>query len=190
MRTTSRPSMLKVVRPGYMKLSSSQRRRAVRSRVLAPRRTVFRSGVMSIRESAGSMIPASGGTTVLRGVSVDPSVLTTADHVARTTVPQSMRRRPDAFPTLDSRLRSALVDGPDALDALVGAEAVDRRDGVLALLRIHDLHLAPLKDLAGRVRWQHHPAIADLKWRLERNFLESVCAYDAERTWTLPTDPV
>src|ERR1019366_1527049 len=101
-----------------------------------------------------------------------------------------MRRRPDAFPTLDSRLRSALVDGPDALDALVGAEAVDRRDGVLALLRIHDLHLAPLKDLAGSVRWQHHPAIADLKWRLERTFIGSVRAYDAERTWTLPTDPV
>jgi len=145
---------------------------------------------MPVRETTGSMIPASGDTTVLREVSVHPSVLTTADHVARTTVPQSMRRRPDAFPALDSRLRSALMDGPDALDALVGAEAVDRRDGVLALLRIHDLHLAPLKDLAGSVRWQHHPAIADLKWRLERTFLDSVRAYDAERTWTLPTDPV
>src|ERR1039458_4048679 len=101
-----------------------------------------------------------------------------------------MRIRPDASPTLDSRLRSALMDGPDALDTLVGAAAVDRRDSVLALLRIHDLHLAPLEDLAGRVRWQQHPAIADLKWRLEWTFLESVRAFDAERTWTLPTDPV
>jgi hypothetical protein len=82
------------------------------------------------------------------------------------------------------------MHGPEALDALVGADAVDRRDGVLALLRIHDLHLAPLKDLAGSVRWQHHPAIADLKWRLEGTFLESVRAYDAERAWALPTDPV
>lgn len=123
-------------------------------------------------------------------MSVHPGVLTTADHAARATVYQSMRRRPDTSPTLDSRLRSALVDGPDALDALVGADAVDRRDAVLTLLRIHDLHLAPLEDLARSVRWQHHPAIADLKWRLERTFLDSVRAYDAKRTWTLPTDPV
>jgi len=82
------------------------------------------------------------------------------------------------------------MDGSGALDALVGAEAVDPRDGVLTLLRIHDLHLAPIDELAGSVRWQHHPGIADLKWRLEETFLESVRAYDAERTWTLPTDPV
>ena len=118
---------------------------------------------MSIREATGSMIPASGATTVLRGVNGHPSLLTTAEHVARASGSQLIRRRPDASPTLDSRLRCALMDGPDALDALVGAEAVDRRDGVLALLRIHDLHLAPLENLAGSVRWQHHPAIADLK---------------------------
>jgi len=145
---------------------------------------------MPIRATAGSMIPASGATAALRGVNVHPGVLTTAQHVARATVSQPMRRQLDTSATLDTRLRSALMDGPEALEALVGAEAVDRRDGVLALLRIHDLHLAPLEDLAGSVQWQHHPAIADLKWRLERNFLESVCAYDAERTWTLPTDPV
>ena len=136
------------------------------------------------------MIPASGPKADLRGVNVHPGDLATTEHVAWATDSQLMRRRPDASPTLDSRLRSALMDGPDALDTLVGAAAVDRRDSVLALLRIHDLYLAPLEDLAGSVRWQHHPAIADLKWRLERTFLESVRAYDAERTWTLPTDPV
>jgi hypothetical protein len=145
---------------------------------------------MPIRETAGSMTPASGAAIVVWGMDVYPNVLTTAEHVARATVSQSIRKRPDASPALDCRLRSALMDGPEALDALVGAEAVDRRDGVLALLRIHDLHLAPLEDLAGSERWQHHPAIADLKWRLERTFLDSVCAYDAVRTWTLPTDPV
>jgi len=145
---------------------------------------------MPIRENAGSNIPAFGPTSVLRELDVNPRMLTAAEHVARATVSQSTRRAPDATPTLDSRLRSALMDGSDALDALVGADAVDRRDGVLALLRIHDLHLAPLEDLAGSVRWQNHPAIADLKWRLEWKFLESVCVYDAERTWILPTDPV
>src|SRR5664280_223228 len=190
MRTTSRPSILQVVRPRYTKLSSNQRRRAARSRVAVTRRTVSRGGVMPIRENAGSNIPAFGPTSVLRELDVNPRMLTAAEHVARATVSQSTRRAPDATPTLDSRLRSALMDGSDALDALVGADAVDRRDGVLALLRIHDLHLAPLEDLAGSVRWQNHPAIADLKWRLEWKFLESVCVYDAERTWILPTDPV
>ena len=182
--------MLQVVRPRYTNLSSNQRRRAVRSREAGSLRTVSRGGVMPIRATAGSMIPASGATAALRGVNVHPGVLTTAQHVARATVSQPMRRQLDTSATLDTRLRSALMDGPEALEALVGAEAVDRRDGVLALLRIHDLHLAPLEDLAGSVQWQHHPAIADLKWRLERTFVESVRAYDAERTWTLPTDPV
>jgi hypothetical protein len=145
---------------------------------------------MSIRETADTMTPTSEGRTVVRGVEVCLDPLTTAEHEARATISRSTRGKPVASPALDSRLSSALMDGPNALDALVGAEAVDRRDGVLTLLRIHDLHLAPLEDLAGSERWQHHPAIADLKWRLEKTFLDSVHAYDAERTWTLPTDPV
>jgi len=145
---------------------------------------------MSIRETADTMTPTSEGRTVVRGVEVCLDPLTTAEHEARATISRSTRGKPVASPALDSRLSSALMDGPNALDALVGAEAVDRRDGVLTLLRIHDLHLAPLEDLAGSERWQYHPAIADLKWRLEKTFLDSVHAYDAERTWTLPTDPV
>ena len=111
--------------------------------------------------------------------------LTPAEYEVQARIFQSTGRE-----SLDSRLSAALKDGPDALDALVGAEAVDQRDGVLTLLRIHDLHLAPLEDLAGSEKWQHHPAIADLKWRLEKTFLDSVHAYDAERSWTLPADPV
>jgi hypothetical protein len=145
---------------------------------------------MSIRETAGSMTPASEGTTALRGIDVCLEPLTPAEHEPQATVLRSGHREPVVSPGLDSRLSFALMDGPDALDALVGAEAADRRDGVLTLLRIHDLHLAPLEDLAGSEQWQHHPAIADLKWRLEISFLDSVYAYDAERNWTLPTDPV
>jgi hypothetical protein len=145
---------------------------------------------MPIGETHGYDIPAFGPTAAQHGVTMHPRILTTADRFARGTVSGSVHGAPDASPTLDSRLRSALMDGPDALDTLVGAEADDRRDGMLALLRIHDLHLAPLHDLAGSVRWQHHPAIADLKWRLEETFLENVRAHDAERTWILPTDPV
>ena len=55
---------------------------------------------------------------------------------------------------LDPRLRAALRHGPEALQALVGAGPSDHRDGVLALLRIHDLHLSPLASVSGTVRWQ------------------------------------
>jgi hypothetical protein len=136
------------------------------------------------------MAPVSDGATVVRGVNVCTHAVTAPDQGARANVARSTYGEPVASPALDGLLRFAVLDGPDALDALVGAEAVDRRDGVLALMRIHDLHLAPLEDLAGSERWQHHPAIADLKWRLEQTFLDSVRAYDADRAWTLPMDPV
>jgi hypothetical protein len=36
---------------------------------------------------------------------------------------------------------------------------------------VHDLHTAPVDDLGGTERWQHHPAVAALKWRLEEAFV-------------------
>ena len=89
---------------------------------------------------------------------------------------------------LDGRLRRALRIGPEALQALVGAEPRDYRDGMLALLRIHDLHLAPLAKVSGTIRWQHHPAVADLKWRLEEAFMTRVRGLDSSHHWDLPTD--
>ena len=93
-------------------------------------------------------------------------------------------------PTLTLRLDAALLAGSEALDALVGAEPVDRRDALLALLAIHDLHTAPIDRLGDRVRWQHHPAVAALKWRLEREVLEWLDAADAAVDWELAEEPV
>jgi hypothetical protein len=67
------------------------------------------------------------------------------------------------------RLDGALLAGADALDALVDMEPVDRRDAVLALLAIHDLHTAPIERLGDGVQWQHHPP-------LERSVLGSLLA--------------
>jgi hypothetical protein len=73
---------------------------------------------------------------------------------------------------LEGRLRDALrrstdtgADGP--LRALVGAEPADGRDGLAALAVIHGLSMSPIDALAGAEAWQHHPAVADLRWRLE-----------------------
>jgi hypothetical protein len=93
-------------------------------------------------------------------------------------------------PTLFRRLDAALLAGGDALDALVDTGPVDRRDLLLTLLLIHDLHTAPVDRLGDRVRWQHHPAVAALKWRLERELLAWLDAVDAEEAWDLPGDAV
>ena len=48
---------------------------------------------------------------------------------------------------------------------------VDRRDRFLTLLAIYDLHTAPLHVLGDTARFQGHPAVADLKARLEEPWL-------------------
>ena len=48
---------------------------------------------------------------------------------------------------------------------------VDRTDRLLSLLRIYDLHTAPLQRLGARACWAGHPAIAAVKHRLEREWL-------------------
>jgi hypothetical protein len=75
-------------------------------------------------------------------------------------------------PTLHDQLVAALDAGSDALDRLVALDAVDRRDEALTLLTVHGLHLAPVDDLGERARWQHHPAVATLKRRLEERYVE------------------
>lgn len=79
--------------------------------------------------------------------------------------------------TLADRLSEALAVGDPALRELAGAEPADRRDRALTLRQIHDLHRGPVHELGERVRWQHHPAVADLKQRLEA---EWVAELDAE----------
>lgn len=60
----------------------------------------------------------------------------------------------------------------DPLGHLAGREPADERDALLAMLQIHDLWMAPIETLGGKEAFQTHPAIADLKWRLEGAFVE------------------
>jgi hypothetical protein len=89
-------------------------------------------------------------------------------------------------PTLARRLDAALLGDGRALDALATADPVDDHDALVSLLAVHDLHLAPLDGLDARVRWQHHPAVASLKWRLEEWLLERLDHRDRVRPWELP----
>jgi hypothetical protein len=86
------------------------------------------------------------------------------------------------------RLRAPLSDAlPGALDdrdpagllTLYGAQPSSRRDRFLTLLTIYDLHTAPLETLGDRARHQGHPAVADLKSRLECEWLAEL-----EASWT------
>jgi len=80
--------------------------------------------------------------------------------------------RPTGAATLAQRLEQALDSGEaDALAALAAAEPVDRFDAADALLGIYQLWSAPLPGLEGRERYQNHPGVATLKWRLEEPFL-------------------
>ena len=68
--------------------------------------------------------------------------------------------------TLQFRLRSAL-DNQD-FDNLEFAEQHDERDALLTLLDVYALWLAPLDSLDADARFQNHPSLAALKWRLEQ----------------------
>jgi hypothetical protein len=75
---------------------------------------------------------------------------------------------------LHPRFEMALRGGDRDLRRLVGSAPVDERDGLLTLARIHDLSLAPVDVVGPAVRWQHHPAVVELKARLERDLLASL----------------
>jgi hypothetical protein len=66
-------------------------------------------------------------------------------------------------------LEKALQTGD--LTGLPAARPVDRRDRFLALLAIYDLHTAPLDVVGDAARFQGHPAVAELKHRLEGQWL-------------------
>ena len=68
-------------------------------------------------------------------------------------------------------LQAALSQGNRALTALRGAVPVDRRDRALALLQVYDLHTAPLEVVGDAARFQGHPAVAEIKDRLEQSWL-------------------
>ncbi len=89
---------------------------------------------------------------------------------------------------LSMRLGSALAGSGDGLEELASAEPVDRRDAVLSLLAVNDLHIAPLDRLGGAERFQHHPALVALKTRLDDRFLADLGSRDADVDWQLPDD--
>jgi hypothetical protein len=64
----------------------------------------------------------------------------------------------------------------------------DEADALRTLLALHDLSLAPVDDLGGRERWQHHPAVAELRWRLEEDLVASLDRRDRATGWHLPAD--
>ena len=74
---------------------------------------------------------------------------------------------------LSTALSSALRAGDRgaSLASLYGASPVDRRDRFLTLLAVYDLHTAPLEALGDAARLQGSPVVADLKTRLEEQWL-------------------
>jgi len=91
---------------------------------------------------------------------------------------------PSNLSTLAARIDHALASGdPRLLDQLAAAEALDRFDAMDALLGIHELWSAPLAGLDGRERFQGHPGVAALKWRLESGLMALL------DEWTAPRGP-
>ena len=68
--------------------------------------------------------------------------------------------------TLQIRLQRALE--AHELENLEFHEFLDERDALLTLLDIYALSLAPIDTLDGQARFEHHPAITAVKWRLEQ----------------------
>jgi hypothetical protein len=87
---------------------------------------------------------------------------------------------------LFTRLTTSLDDGGRGLDQVGASEPVDWRDLLLSLSVIHELHSAPLDKIDGRERFQHHPAVAGLKWRLEEELVAELERRDDGTTWELP----
>ena len=81
---------------------------------------------------------------------------------------------------LSAALAAALTDGGTALELLRSLSPLDRRDRFLTLLAIYDLHTAPLEALGDTARFQHAPAVAEVKGRLEADWLaELEAAWEA-----------
>jgi hypothetical protein len=72
---------------------------------------------------------------------------------------------------LASALAEAVAGDEAGLARLYGVQPVDRRDRFLTLLAVYDLHTASLEVVGAAARFQGHPAVADLKHRLESEWL-------------------
>ena len=88
---------------------------------------------------------------------------------------------------LNAALSAALDYGDAALSTLAGARPLDRVDRFRTLLTIYRLHSAPLAEIGDRARWQHHPGVAEVKTRLEADWLAEL---DSRVLPELPTGAV
>jgi hypothetical protein len=88
---------------------------------------------------------------------------------------------------LADRLAEALASGRD-LDAVAAFDAQDQRDRLETLLLVYALHTAPLHEVGAMARFQHHPAVAAVKQRLEYDWLRELEALPVPDD--LPDDPV
>jgi hypothetical protein len=95
-----------------------------------------------------------------------------------TVVLEQLRATSDRIP-LALGLAEALERGREQLTGLSGHEPAGRRDRALTLRRIYELHTAPLAEVGDRVRWQHHPVVAELKQRLEASWIAELDAVPA-----------
>ena len=82
----------------------------------------------------------------------------------------------DALDTVISEVRAgrtAVAPGraSDPLGSLRDVRPVDRRDRFRTLLAIYDVHTAPLQTLGEAARLQSSPALAEIKARLEAEWL-------------------
>lgn len=76
---------------------------------------------------------------------------------------------------LAPELATAMVRGDEgALRELATDGPASRRDRFLVLHHIYDLHRAPLHEVGERARWQHHPAVAELKLCLEAVWIDEL----------------
>jgi hypothetical protein len=87
---------------------------------------------------------------------------------------------------LFTRLTTSLADGGRGLDQVGASAPIDWQDLLLSLSVVHDLHTAPIDRLDGVERFQHHPAVARLKWRLEEELVAELALRDDATTWELP----
>ncbi|MGI8809129.1 MAG: iron-containing redox enzyme family protein [Acidimicrobiales bacterium] len=91
-----------------------------------------------------------------------------------------------ALHPLFTQLTTSLGGGGRGLEQLGDLEPLDWRDLLLSLSVIHDLHTGPIGQLQGRERFQHHPGIARLKWRLEEELVAELVERDEATAWDLP----
>src|SRR4051794_36607259 len=87
-------------------------------------------------------------------------------------IDRTVEARAALLPDLERALVTATRTGDDgALAAVSDRDAAGWRDGLLSLLAIQDLSLSPIDRLGGTERWEHHPCIAAIRQRLERQLV-------------------